>query len=376
LANGPLLSAQDNGIFVHPGILSTREDLDQLRATILEKPQHPRTTYYSRMKNWEGSSYRYRHQALPVVKVKAGGVVEEELRFRRDAQAAYACALQWVITGDVRFFNKSKQILNDWADTFVRLETVRGKDTIDQLVVEAGWATPIWVAAAEIVRHHNQGEAAWPKTEIKKFSKFLDKLWEEFGKLYYGLLPQRTVQYRCNWGTSAALSMICVGVFQDNLQRFQDGIAYWKELLPLNVERGGEIFETCRDCYHPGYALNTLIQGAEIAHNQGLDLYGVVVDEQPKPRLWYGLEYRARRVLGLENPVPLCFGGYANYRSDCSSCYQCWYEGGWEIGLNHYKKRVGMECENAERLVRKAREKDFGFDEHFVSFATLTHGNN
>jgi hypothetical protein len=169
--------------------------------------------------------------------------------------------------------------------------------------------------------------------------------------------------------------MICVGIFQNDLSRYQDGIAYWKELLPLNVERNGEIFETCRDCYHPGYTLNTLIQGAEIARNQGDDLYGLVVDGQPKPRLWYGLEYRARRVMGLENPKPICFGGYTNYSSDCSDCYQCWYEAGWEIGLNHYLNRMKIRCRNAEILVQKLRQKESGFDEHFIGFAGLTHGD-
>jgi hypothetical protein len=367
--------AEHNREFVHPGILSTQEDLDQLKSVVTTQPQHPKTVYYNRMKNWEGSDYRYQHQALSVVTVKAGGVVEEELRFRRDAQAAYACALQWVITGDERYMRKSKQILNDWAKSFVRLETVRGEDTADQLVVEAGWATPIWVVPAEIIRHYKQGAAKWTTSEIEQFSRFLDKLWEQFGKLYYGLLPERPVQYRCNWGTSAALSMICVGVFQDDAKRYQDGIDYWKELLVLNIERDGEIFETCRDCYHPGYTLNTLIQGAEIAHHQREDLYGMIIGSQPKPRLWYGLEYRARRVMGLKNSEPLCFGGYDNYSSDCSSCNQCWYESGWEIAVNHYQNRLKIACTAAETLMLQARQKEFGFDEHFVSFANLTHGS-
>jgi len=331
--------------------------------------------YYNQMKQWEGASHQYRHRPIEVVRVKAGGVVEDELRFRRDAQAAYACALQWVVTGDDRYMRKSKQILNDWASTFVRMETVGGQRTVDQLVVEAGWATPIWVAPAEIIRHYNRGSAKWDASEIARFSAFLDRLWEEFGKLYYGHLPERKVQYLCNWGTSAALSMISVAVFQDDPKRYRDGIAYWKEIMPLNVERNGEIYETCRDCYHPGYALSTLVQGAEIAYHQGDDLYGTVIDGQPKPRLWYGLEYRARRVMGLQIPDPICYGGYGNYQADCRSCQQCWYENGWEIGVNHYQNRMDLRCQNATALLLKTRWKEFYFDEHFVAFGTLTHGN-
>jgi len=368
-----LVMAQSTRAFVHPGILNTQKELDQLRRTISTNPDHPMTVSYGWMKNWEGASYSYKHQPAAVVKVKAGGVVEQELRFRKDAQAAYACALQWVITGDDRFMRKSKEILNDWARSFIRLETVGGKRTVDQLIVEAGWVTPIWVAPAEIIRHYNQGAANWKPADVTQFSRFLDKLWEEFGRLYYRLPPGREIQYRCNWGTSAALSMLSVAVFQDDNARYQDAIAYWREILPLNVEENGEIFETCRDCYHPGYALSTLVQAAEIAYHQGEDLYGTTINDQPKPRLWYGLEYRARRIMGLENSEPRCFGGYQNYNSDCSSCKQCWYEGGWEIGVNHYEKR-GLSCGNARTLLLKTRQREFAFDEHFVAFATLTHG--
>jgi len=370
----PIL-AQSTRSFVHPGILNTQEELDQLRHTITTSPDHPMTVSYTRMKTWDGASYDYAHKPAAVVKVKAGGVVEQELRFRKDAQAAYACALQWVITGDDRFMRKSKEILNDWARTFLRMETVGGKPTVDQLIVEAGWVTPIWVAPAEIIRHYNRGAANWEPSEVAQFSRFLDRLWEEFGRLYYRLPPGREIQYRCNWGTSAALSMLAVAVFQENIARYQDAIAYWKEILPLNVELNGEIFETCRDCYHPGYALSTLVQAAEIAHHQGEDLYGTIVNDQPKPRLWYGLEYRARRIMGSENPEPRCFGNYQNYQSDCTSCEQCWYESGWEIGVNHYENRLNLSCSNARILLLKTRQREFDFDEHFVAFSTLTHGN-
>jgi hypothetical protein len=368
------LWAQNEERFIHPGIFNTQQELDQIKRKIATDPAHPRSLYYKQMKQWEGSSHAYRHQPIQVVRVKAGGVVAEELRFRRDAQAAYACALQWVITDDERYMRKSRQILNDWAKVFVRMETVGGQYTADQLVVEAGWVTPIWVAAAEIIRHYNGGSAGWKESEISQFCSFLDRLWEEFGKLYYGKLPERKVQYRCNWGTSAALSMICVAVFQGDLKRYKDGIAYWKEIMPLNVEESGEIFETCRDCYHPGYALSTLVQGAEIAHHQGDDLYGIIIANQPKPRLWYGLEYRARRVMGLQNPEPTCYGGYQNYQASCNSCQQCWHEIGWEIGMNHFRNRMNLECSHTTELVVQARQREFYFDEHFVAFGTLTHG--
>lgn len=367
--------AQRNHTFVHPGILNTQEELDQIRQVVNNQPGHPMTRYHTKMRLWKGASYEYEHNPLAVVKVRAGGVVEDELRFRRDAQAAYACALQWVITNDVRYMETSKKILNDWAQTFLRMETVRGEATVDQLVVEAGWVTPIWVAAAEIVRHYNRGAAEWADEEVEQFKVFLDKLWEEFSKLYYGLLPKRVIQYRCNWGTSAALSMICVAVFQDDVQRYRDAIRYYKEIMPLNIEQNGEIFETCRDCFHPGYALNTLVQAAEIAHHQGEDLYGMRFDDQEKPRLWYGLEYRARRVMGLPNPPPICYGPYSNYQADCSTCEQCWFESGWEIGMNHFQNRLGIHCPNVEKLVRKTRAMDFSFDEHFIAFGTLTHGS-
>jgi hypothetical protein len=364
---------KDIKFFVHPGITNTQQELDLIKQTVNNNPDHPMTIYYNKMKNWDGARHEYQHKALGIVLIKGGGVIEEELRFRKDAQAAYACALQWAITGDDRYMEKSKRILNDWARTFVGLEPIEGSKEAAQLAVEAGWATPIWVAAAEIIRHYNKGSAKWSASEITQFSRFLDKLWDYFGSLYDGSLSKR-IQRRNNWGTSAALSMISVAVFQDDTKRYQDAVAYWKELLPLTVEKNGELFETCRDCHHPGYALNTLIQAAEIARHQGESLYDTIIDGQAKPRLWYGLEYRARRVLGRGDPEAQFFGRYRNYQPDCASCDLCWYESGWEIGVNYYENLMRIECKNAKELVMKARRRKFGFDEHFVAFGTLTHG--
>ena len=85
--------------------------------------------------------------------------------------------------------------------------------------------------------------------------------------------------------------------------------------------------ETCRDLRHVQHGFGGLIQTAEIAWHQGVDLYS-----ERGNRLLTGLEFYAKYVLGAQVPPNLCKGVLSSTDAMPS----------WEIAYNHYNHRMNL----------------------------------
>jgi hypothetical protein len=117
--------------------------------------------------------------------------------------------------------------------------------------------------------------------------------------------------------------------------------------------------ETCRDLGHTQYGLAAMLNAAETAHHQGVDLYG----EQAK-RITAALEFHAAFLTG--EPVPSWLSGGRLRKSEHPT---------WEIGYNHYHNRLGMELPFTKKLLAQIRPTGTsrqGADHHMV-WETLTH---
>src|SRR5699024_6034737 len=136
--------------------------------------------------------------------VKGGGTTEMENHFRGDAIAAYANALQWVITGEDQYKKKSIKILNLWGKTAKRIVEPKYKT---QPALEASWALPMWVSAAEIIRYYNNGSANWLDADVKKFDGFVLMLLQTISGPF-SKAP--------NWKASRALARMSAGVFLED----------------------------------------------------------------------------------------------------------------------------------------------------------------
>jgi hypothetical protein len=109
--------------------------------------------------------------------------------------------------------------------------------------------------------------------------------------------------------------------------------------------------ETCRDSGHANMALSAMVNAAETARQQGLDLYA----EQGK-RIMAALEFQAQFLSPNKAPVPahLEFNRHPT----------------WEIAYNHFHNRLGKELPNMARVLPTNRPT--GINHHMV-FETLTH---
>jgi hypothetical protein len=191
-----------------------------------------------------------------------------------------------------------------------------------------------------------------------------------------------------NWETSMIDGVLNIAVFNDDRETFDKGLTMWRERVPAYVylesdgatpvppPRGnkfGEALiefwhrqrtfvnglsqETCRDLGHVQYGLAAILNAAETALIQGVDLYG-----EEKERLRATLAFHARYINGEDVPDWLCNGALKDVRATPM----------WEIGFNHYATRLGHEMPQTGMLTRDIRPT--GADHH-MAWETLTHGD-
>lgn len=351
------LGFSSQAAFRHPGIFNSQEELDFIRAKATGSAAHPMKQGHERLKSYSGAGLSYQNRPEATVVVVASAVGPSEQNFRNASHAAYAHALQWVVTGDVRHRDKGLEIINGWSAVFKGMTRLSNH----QEDLEAAWALPTWAAAGEILRHYKGGAAPWAPGDISRFNAMLDVL---AGYALYTMEPRKMTN---NWGTSSALALMAVGVFQDDSVKFNKGMAYLDFLLPFTVEKTGLLMETCRDCNHAEYNLLGMMPAAEIAWKQGIDFFGRKLDGQPVPRLLMGMEFHASALLGR----PLDVGQSCGPRS-CSGDDK--HASGWEIGLNHYRYRMNVPAPATTPFVTTQNRPDGLSEDHFTGWTTLTHG--
>jgi hypothetical protein len=338
--------------FRHPGIFLTQSRLDSFKAAQNATNDSVMKLGYQVVVDDSRSAYTYSHKALSNVQVVGSAIGDQEARYKNDAQAAYLNALRWVKTGDVRHRDKAMAILNDWGKTFRTYSVASGTNS-EQVQLEAAWMLPVWVSAAEIVRHNNNGEAGWSQSDITTFDGFVNRQYDQAAK------ARTRVN---NWAVSAGLAMMAVGAYQDNATRYAAGLQRIVEMIPLSVFSSGEVNELkARDCTHPQYNLEGLAQAAEMEVVQTGDtsVWMWKGSGETTPRLAKGLEYMAKSLQS---------------GSGVRNCKNQHLEAGYmDIAVNGYMNR-GVAIPNFQALAKDRRPD--GGSMQFLGFTTATHGRD
>ena len=176
-------------------------------------------------------------------------------------------------------------------------------------------------------------------------------------------------------------ALVNIGVFNDDRKTFELGVNMWrgrapayiylstdgpKPMKPANCEMAiwgnkgyttpfvdGLLQETCRDSGHANMALSAMVNAAETARQQGLDLYA----EQGK-RIMAALEYQAQFLAPNNAPAPknLEFNKHPT----------------WEIAYNHFHNRLGVSLPKIAAVLPTNRPTGVN---HHMAWETLTHGD-
>jgi hypothetical protein len=395
--------------FIHPGIWHKQSDLDRMKYMV-QAGKDPWRGSFDLMRADPKSSYNYVVRGQNYTAISREPVCDHCNDFESDARAAYLNSLMWYLTGDQRHAAKAIQCLNAWNS----LTRFYGGGTEP---LSAGLYASLIVNAAEILKNTNSG---WAPADIARFQAMLVYPGYSATTAPTAAIASKDVTFywSCYQGDPARhgnqdiLPMKAVmemGIFLDNRVMFDRGLRYLKGLphraddLPYasgpgitgalssktsymrsySATRGtsvpdygfngvitnyiwpnGQCQESSRDQGHTMLGVNAGTEAAEIAWNQGDNLYGI-----GNRRLLLGNEYSNRYNVSYRNtfadqPTPweptVASGEFVQRfdrtgrfyslrvnpftESDSTIILRGQYEQhpGWEMALAHFQGRLGI----------------------------------
>ncbi len=366
--------AADGGVivangFVHPGVLVSKGMLDFVKQK-LGAHAEPWQSALTRVEADALAQLPYTPEPRAVVTCGAfsnpsEGCTEE----LADAAAAYTQALLWYHSGSRKYADSAIAILNAWSSTLTAHEGDNG-------ALQAAWAAELFPRAAEIIRYSNAG---WQKSDVDRFATLLTTVF----------LPQLANGSSANGNTELSMSdaLVNIGVFTNDRDIFDEGVALWRHRTPAYVYLSsdgpvpllpphgitldalldfwfepakfvdGLAQETCRDLQHTQLGLAAMINAAETASIQGVDLFSA-----EEPRITAALELHAGLLNGTSLPTSLCSVALSAATPAPT----------WEIGFNHYATTRGLALPSTSALLQKLRPT--GVD-HDLAWETLTHAD-
>ncbi len=366
ITNGSTLSPRSTvsskGGFYHPGVLVNRAQLDFVKTKVTAGAEPWKSAFEeAKSSNFGALSYT----PHPVQTCECGprsnpdhGCKDEQ----RDSDAAYTQALLWYISGDKSYAENSIKIMNTWSSTLT------GGHKLENGPVQAAWCAEVWPRAAEIIRYTYPG---WAAADVTKFINML-------AAQYVPSLVGGSCE-NGNKELSMSEALINIGVFNDDRNIFDQGVKMWRgrapayiylttdgpaPVKPANCEMAiwgnkghttplvdGLLQETCRDSGHANMAFSAMVNAAETARQQGLDLYV----EQGK-RMMAALEYQAQFLPPNHTPVP----AFLEFNKHPT----------WEIAYNHFHNRLGQKLPKIAAVLPTNRPTGVN---HHMAWETLTH---
>ena len=349
--------------FYHPGILVNRAQLDFIKAKVASGAQ-PWKGAFDAAKSSEWGALNYTPHPVPTVECgpysKPDHGCKDE---QRDSIAAYTHALLWAISGDKAHAEKSIEIMNAWSSTLT------GGHKLSNGPVQAAWAGEEFPRAAEIIRYTYDG---WSAADIEKFksmltTQFVPSLINGSGE-------------NGNKELSMCDALINIGVFNDDRETFERGLKMWRgrapayiyltsdgptplkaagwDTMPIWGNKGqttplvdGLLQESVRDSGHANLGLSSMVNAAETARQQGIDIYG-----EQSNRIMAALEFQAQ-FLKPNNAPPV-----PNVVMNTHPT--------WEIAYNHFHNRMGIELPKMAAVLPTIRPTGVN---HQMAWETLTH---
>lgn len=350
--------------FRHPGVLLNRAQLDLIRERVATGTEPQKTAFATMLASPFGD---LAYAPSPRAVVECGSYSRPDLGCkdeRRDSAAAYSQAIAWHVTGNARYARNAIRIMNAWATTLT------GGHTLANGPIQAAWSASVWPRAAEIIRYTSD---FWTPEDITRFERFLRDQ-------YVSAIINGSTE-NGNKELAMAEALVNTGVFCNDRALFDAGVKMWrgrapayiylstdgpKPVLPPNGEMpywtnkglstpfvDGLLQESMRDPHHANMGFASLVNVAETARQQGLDLYA---------------EHGARIVAAMEFQSQFLAPNTATPPRHLVFSLQPT----WEIAFNHFHHRLGRELPNMARVIPTNRPT--GADNNHMVWETLTHG--
>jgi hypothetical protein len=272
--------------FRHPGLLHSQEDLDRMKAAVAaqESPVHDG---YLTFAAHARSKSTYAIQNTGQITSWGRGPTNFQNQAVADSAAAYQNALMWAVTGNRASADKARDILNAWSASLTAITGADGP-------LGAGLQAFKFVNAAELLRH--TGYDGWDADDITRCERsFLD--------VWYPAVSGYMLYANGNWDLTSIQTILAIGVFCEEPTLFEDALRFAAAGAGNGSVRGrvvtaaGQGQESGRDQGHEQLAVGLMGDAAQVAWNQGVDLWGF--DDN---RILANAEYAARYNLGGDVP--------------------------------------------------------------------------
>ena len=357
-----VVPAATSGPFIHPGVLVNKAQLDEIKRRVAAGIEPQKSAFAALLADKLAAKDYTPH---PWKTVECGPYSNPDLGCKDeqgDSEAAYAQALAWYVTGDKIYAENVVKIMNAWSSTLT------GGHINDNGPVQAAWAGEVFPRAAEIIRASYPG---WAKADIEKFSAML--------KTQYAPTLLEGSNENGNKELAQSEGLINIGVFTDDRALFNAGLNMWRGRAPATIylssdgpvpyspaKWGPAIWgnkgfmptmvdgleqETARDSGHAALALAAMVNAAETARQQGVDLYA----EQGK-RIMAALEYQAQYLPPNNAPAPENLEFHTHPT--------------WEIAYNQFHDRLGQNLPKMGAVLQAMRPTGVN---HMMNWETLTH---
>ncbi|MFD8812308.1 alginate lyase family protein [Streptomyces sp. NPDC059627] len=274
------------GAFAHPGLLHSADDLARMKAAVAAK-QSPVYDGYLALAAHARSSASYTVQNTGQITTWGRGPANYQNQAVADSAAAYQNALLWAVTGDRAHADKARDILDAWSASLTAITGADGP-------LGAGLQAFKFANAAELLRH--TGYDGWSDAAIARCE-------ESFLHVWYPALSCYTLYANGNWDLTSLQSLLAIGVFCDEPTLFHDALRFAAagagngSVLHRIVTDAGQGQESGRDQGHEQLAVGLLADAAQVAWNQGVDLWSFDGN-----RILANVEYAARYNLGGDVP--------------------------------------------------------------------------
>jgi predicted outer membrane protein len=444
-AGAPVETRDQARLFAHPGIVVTRAQLDLVKKNVARGAEPWASAFLRAKSDPHGSLTVVPHPPLakaatdttPAAEdgtVLCGSFSDPDVHCsdeKEDGVAAYTQALLWYLSGDERYARNAIAILDAWSSL--------REHRLFNAALQAGWMGTMFARAAEIM----QMSPLWAPADVARFKAmtrraFLPPLLAALP----GSAPPLDPSYgqNGNWVLSIADSLIQLGVLLDDRDVFNRGVALWRDRVPAycylasldgvhpHVPAGGygaantgfaspstrtgdpygywgqagrvlpdgASQETCRDLEHVQFGLGAMMNGAETARIQGIDLY-----REEAPRMAACMELAALyegqapvdasgHLLSYATPVdpavtlpgrehalcPNAKGEPTVVMLNSGSLASYAVQPTWEVGYNALANRLGMSMPLTRELIMRYRSPPPGWvgATHHMAWETLTHG--
>ena len=349
--------------FAHPGILHSAQDLDRMRSEV-EAKTDPIWSGFQALAADSRSSYDYVARNTGQITTWGRGPSNFQSETAADAAAAYQNALMWSITRDVRHADKARDILDIWAQS---LQGITGADG----PLGASLQGFKLANAAEILRYSDYG--GWDDEAFRRCQDSLRDVWYP-AQSGYALFANG------NWDDSAFRTVAAIAVLRDDRVMFEDAMRYAAHgagngSVAHRISADGQGQESGRDQTHEQLALGLLADAAQVAWNQGIDLYSFAQD-----RILAGYEYDCEYNLGndvLYAPSLDHSGKYT--KTAISTTARGLNRPIYEIAYGHYVSALGKDAPYTTKAVfRGAGGSRFieGYNEDHPGFGTLAYARS